>query len=167
MPNSDDPSSEASLSSLDRRLIALLQRDARRTNTSLAKELKVTESTIRRRIEWLIARGYIQIVALTEPLKLGYTVWVIVQVKVDLALIDTAAEALARMPTVSYVAVTTGAFDILFTAHFRSHADLHAFITQDLARIEGIISTGTSIILHLTKRSFEYGVLAANQEPRA
>lgn len=149
---------ENKLSDTDRHLIALLQRDARRPNTVLARELRTTESKIRRRIEWLTRNGFIQFVAMTDPHKLGYSVWVIIQVKTNLPDVQAVADALGQLPVVSYVAVTTGAFDVLFTAHFRSSNELYEFLTKELSQIGGITNVQTSMILRLTKRSFEYGV---------
>jgi Lrp/AsnC family transcriptional regulator for asnA, asnC and gidA len=151
-------SSENRLSSLDRRLIAALQRDARRPNTAIARELRVAESTVRRRIDWLTGEGYIQISALTDPLKIGFPVWVVVEVQVDLPEIENVTEALAALPEVFFIGVTTGAFDIFFTAVFRTNDDLYHFISRKLARIPGIRHTATSSILRLAKRTFAYGV---------
>jgi Lrp/AsnC family transcriptional regulator for asnA, asnC and gidA len=146
------------LSEFDTRLIALLQVDARRSNTDLARELRVAESTVRRRIDWLRREGYIQIAAQTDPFKIGFNVWVMGEVDTELRHRDHVAEELARLPEVSFAAVTTGPFDILFTALFQSNEGLDEFLSKELARIRGITHVTTVNILRLTKRTFAYGV---------
>jgi Lrp/AsnC family transcriptional regulator for asnA, asnC and gidA len=150
--------SRSRLSSLDLRLIARLQIDAHRSNTDLARELHVAESTVRRRINWLTREGYIQIVALTEPFKVGFTTWAMGEVQTVLRQRDAVARRLARCPEISFVAVTTGVYDILFTAVFRSSEEFDTFITKELSRIPGIKHVTTASILRLTKRTFAYGV---------
>ncbi len=149
---------ENRLSRFDLQLIATLQRDARRPNTEIAKELRVAESTVRRRIDWLIREGYIQVAALTDPLRIGFPVWVVVEIQVELPEIESVTAALAGLPEVFFIGVTTGAFDIFFTAVFRSNDELYEFISRKLARIPGIRHTATSSILRLAKRTFAYGV---------
>jgi DNA-binding Lrp family transcriptional regulator len=149
------------LTDFDTRLIALLQVDARRTNTDLARELHVAESTVRRRIDWLRREGYIQIAAQTDPFKIGFSVWIMGGVETELRYRDHVAEELARRPEVSFAAVTTGPFGILFTALFQSNEALDTFLSKELGKIRGIRHVATVNILRLTKRTFAYGVPAA------
>lgn len=146
------------LTEFDLRLLALLQKDAHRSNTSIARELRVGESIVRRRLETLIAAGYVQIVGVTDPLKLGFATWVAVELDVELPRIESVASEIARMPEVVFVCVTTGASDIFFTAVFRSNEEVYHFISQRLARIKGIRNTSTSSILRVMKRTMAYGV---------
>lgn len=139
---------------LDLQLMHILQIDGRRSSTDIGRELGISESTVRRRIEWLTQNGYIQISAICDPIRIGLSVWAMVQMQVDLTHIEAVAEGLAKFPEVTYVAVTTGAFDILFTAIFESHADLYSFMTKKLATFAGVKSTATSTVLRITKRGF-------------
>ena len=86
------------LTDVDLRLISILQSNGRKSNTQISKELGLTESTVRRRIDALIREEYIQIVALTDPLKIGFSVWVLVQAQVDLKYLDKVADELAKFP---------------------------------------------------------------------
>ena len=146
------------LSELDVQLITRLQVDARRPNTEIARELHVAESTVRRRIEALTREGYIQIAARTDPFKVGFTAWAVGEVQTDLRQREAVARRLAKCPEVSWVALTTGTFQLLFTAVFRSNEEFDAFITTTLARIPGIQHVTTASILRLMKRTFAYGV---------
>ena len=155
---------ENRLTQFDLQLVAALQHNARRPNTEIARELRVAESTVRRRIEWLIREGYIEISALTDPLKIGFPVWVVVEIQVDLPQIEAVTDALAQLPEIFFIGVTTGAFDIFFTAVFRSNDELYRFISRELAKIPGIRHTATSSILRLAKRTFAYGVPGLESE---
>lgn len=148
---------ENRLSELDGRLIAILQRDAYRPNTDIARDLKVTESTVRRRVQSLIREGYLKIIGVADPFKLGFAVWVVIELGVDLPRIDAVANEVARLPEVAFVAVTTGVSDIWLHAMFRSNDEVYDFISKKLGSIRGIRKCETATVLRITKRSFAYG----------
>ena len=118
----------------------------------------MAESTVRRRIDWLVREGYVQISALTDPLKIGFPVWVTAEVQAELRSRDRLAEELAAFPEVSFIAVTTGPFNIQFTAVFRSNEHFDGFMSHQLAKLPGIRHIVTATILRLAKRTFAYGV---------
>ena len=148
---------ENRLSELDRRLIAILQRDAYRPNTDIARELRVGESTVRRRIQSLIRDGYLKIIGVADPFRLGFAVWVVFALQVDPSRLDGVAREVGEMPEVAFVAVTTGTNDIWLHAMFRSNDDVYEFVTGRLGRIRGIRKCETATVLRITKRSFAYG----------
>lgn len=148
---------ENRLTDLDNRLIAILQRDAYRPNTDIARELRVGESTVRRRIQALIRNGYLKILGITDPFRLGLAVWVVIGLQVDPPRIDGVANEVAAMPEVAFVAVTTGSTDIWVNAMFKSNEEVYAFISKRLGQIRGIRKCETSTVLRITKRSFAYG----------
>jgi Lrp/AsnC family transcriptional regulator, regulator for asnA, asnC and gidA len=150
-------SDENRLSDLDARLIALLQRDAYRPNTDIARELRVGESTVRRRVQALIRHGYLKIIGVADPFKLGFAVWVVIGLQVDPQRLDAVAGEVARMPEVAFVAVTTGSTDIWVNAMFRSNDEVYEFISSRLGQIRGIRKCETATVLRVTKRSFAYG----------
>ncbi len=148
---------ENRLSALDRRLITILQRDAYRPNTDIARELRAGESTVRRRIKSLIRHGVLKIIGVTDPFKLGFAVWVVIGLQVDPPRIDAVASEVARLPEVAFVAVTTGATDIWINAMFRSNEEVYGFISRRLGQIRGIRKCETATVLRIKKRSFAYG----------
>ncbi len=148
---------ENRLSGLDKRLIAILQRDAYRPNTDIARELRVGESTVRRRIQALIRDGYLKILGITDPFRLGFAVWVVIALQVDPPRIDDVANDVAAMPEVAFVAVTTGSNDIWVHAMFKSNEEVYGFISKRLGQIRGIRKCETATVLRITKRSFAYG----------
>lgn len=144
------------LDDLDHQIINLLRTDARRTNTDLAKQLGVSEGTIRNRIRRLINDGYMLVVAMTRLHKLGYVVDTLIQVNTETGKQMAVAQALSRLPAVRYVAVTTGAYDIAVGAVFRSNDELLKFLTEEVASIPGVVHTGTSHILRTLKRTHDW-----------
>ena len=92
---------------LDRKIIGILQLDGRASNAKIARELGVSEGTIRRRLKRLIEDEAIQVVALPEPSKLGYNTEAIVGIQVDPGKLEYVAEELGRAPETLNVSVTT------------------------------------------------------------
>lgn len=143
-----------SLSDFDRTLISLLEVDGRQSNTHIARKLQVAESTVRRRIDWLVKQGVVQITAQTDPLKIGYPVWIVGQVEIEVGSAEEVVEAIAKFPEVTFIAITTGAYDALFTAIFRNTGELYKFCNGPLTSIKGIRKVESSLVLRLVKRQF-------------
>ena len=97
---------------LDSRIIGLVQMDGRASNAKIARELGVSEGTIRRRVGRLIQEGVIRFTAVPNIEKMGYGTTALVGVQTRPGKADDVAEALARLEEVHYAAVTTGAFDV-------------------------------------------------------
>lgn len=141
---------------LDRRIITMLQADGRCSNREIARSLGVPEATVRYRVRRLTEGGLLRITALIEPEKLGYDLTAVVSVQAQAPLIKQISETLARFPEVMYLVVTTGVHDIVFTATFRNHDHMYQFISERLARIDGVARIETAIGLRVLKREFEW-----------
>jgi len=151
-----DPAQEP-LTELDRVIIDQLQRDGRRPYTRMAADLGVAESTIRARTEQLIKRGVLQVVGVTDPLRLGYDQMAMVGVRCESDRLLAVADAVAALPEVTYVVITAGAFDLLVETVCRDNAELLSFLAERLRRIEGVVSTETFVYLRIAKQSFHWG----------
>ncbi len=163
------------LTDLDFQLMGILQIDGRRSSTEIAKELGVSESTVRRRIDWLTENKFIQISAICDPIRIGFSIWIIVQLQVDLSEIEVVAKELAQLPEVFFIATTTGAFNIYFTGVFTSNEHVYHFMTTKLAAYRGIKNSSSYTILRLAKRTFALAdprriageTLASKKKPKA
>lgn len=158
-----------SLSVLDIGIIRCLHADARRSVASIAHELRIPESTVRHRLNRLVRRGVIEFAALTNPLQLGYQIWAIIEVQAELRKIRPVAQRLAAAPEVYFVGITTGGYDVLAGAVFRSNDALLDFITRRLSGIPGIVRTFTSSVLQVVKRTMSFPLPeaeAAGRPPR-
>src|SRR5260370_15238000 len=106
------------LDEIDRRVIKILQVDGRRPNTEIARELHVSETTIRKRIAQLVSRGLINIVAVPTPRAIGLNLSAIIGISVTLPKLTQISEELKRQREVRYVGVSTGRYDIIVEAFF-------------------------------------------------
>lgn len=144
------------LDELDQRIFRELRTDARRSNTDLAKQLGVSEGTIRNRIRRLINRGYMIVVAMTRLHKLGFDTDVLIEISTEAGRQMEVAQRLSAMEATRYVALTTGAYDILVVAVFRNNGELFDFLTGELSRVPGIMRTQTSHVIRTLKRVHDW-----------
>ncbi len=145
------------VSELDKAIIEQLQSDGRRPYTRIAAELGVSEAAVRARTNRLIERGVLQIVGVTDPLKLGYDQMALIGVRCEGEDLLPAADAIADLPEVIYVVVTAGAFDLLVEVVCRDNESLLAFLTEKLRRVPGVVATETFVYLRIVKQSYHWG----------
>lgn len=119
----------------------------------IAKEVGLPESTVRNRLARLTESGILECVAMTNPLKLGYQLWVMISIQVDLTRLDEAARRLSEVPEIYFVAITTSGYEIAASGVFRSNEEFLAFITDTLAGIPGVTHSVTYNVLKVYKRS--------------
>ncbi len=136
---------------LDRKLIYHLRRDGRSSNIELAKRTGVSEGTIRRRFRKLVDDGVILVAAVSDPAKVGLDTTAVVGLQVAPADVESVAEQLAQLEQVDYVAITTGAFDIIMLVALGSPADLAVFLQATVGAIAGVRRTETFINLSVKK----------------
>ena len=144
------------IDSLDAAIIACLHRDARASANAMAESLGVPESTIRNRLGRLVEAGVIEFVALTNPLRLGHSVWVMMEIEVEARSIRRTAVALSKIPEVYFVYITTGSFDVFAGATFSTNEEMVDFLTNVLSKVEGIVRVNTRTILEVHKRVFKF-----------
>lgn len=150
--------SEAILDEIDQRVIRILQTDGRRPNTEIARELRVSETTVRKRISQLVSRGLINIVAVPTPRAVGMNLSAIIGISVTLPQLREISEELKRQREVRYVGVSTGRYDIIVEAFFFDQRHFLDFISNRLGRMGGITSLETSVILEVVKFSYEWEI---------
>lgn len=141
---------------LDMQIVLLLQRDGRATNAQIARDLQVSEGTIRRRIDALTSAGVMKVVAITNPFAVGLSTPVLILLNVDVRAWESVAEALVQMPETRYVAHSTGEHDIVLEALFPSNHQLLVFLRDRLSKVPGITKVETSIQLDVLKRNYEW-----------
>jgi Lrp/AsnC family transcriptional regulator for asnA, asnC and gidA len=123
------------VSDLDKRIIEHLQADGRRPFTQIAAELGVSEAAVRARTNRLIERGILQVVGVTDPLKLGFQ----------------------QMPEVDYVVITAGTYDLLIETVCEDNEALLRFLTERLRPIDGVRETETFVYLRMVKQTYQWG----------
>lgn len=147
----------ASADEIDRQLIRELQSDARQSNVSLAQKVGLTEGAVRRRIDNLLKSGEFRIVAVGDPELLGLRTHAVIGMRADMNRLEELTAELAAMRELSYVYETTGQYDIIIVGFFASNEQLREFLMRKLAKLEGIISSDTFLVMRTAKRSFRWG----------
>jgi len=145
------------VSELDKRIIEHLQEDGRRPYTQIAAELGVSEAAIRARTNRLVERGILQIVGVTDPLKLGFHQMAMVGVRCERDRLVQVAEAVAEMPEVDYVVITAGTYDILIETVCEDNEALLRFLAERLRTIDGVRETETFVYLRMVKQTYQWG----------
>jgi Lrp/AsnC family transcriptional regulator for asnA, asnC and gidA len=141
---------------LDLKIISLLRHNGRTSNRELARLLGYSEATIRRRVSALIERGQIKIAAIANPYRLGYTMDVIMGVEVAPGMLKEAAEQFAAIENVRSVTITTGAYDLIIAAMFRSNDEYLEFLSTDVRQISGLARIHAANSLSVVKRSYDF-----------
>ena len=144
------------LDELDRALIALLQEDARTSYHDLGTTLGVSPSTARRRVERLIDGGVIKAVVVPDWPKLGFSFVALVGISVELSKLRDVGRGLSSMDEVTWVGMTTGAFDLVAQIILPRNKDITRFITERIAPIDGIRNMETLMVPEWIKSFEEY-----------
>lgn len=135
---------------LNEELIKLLAQDATQGSNSLARKLRVTAATIRRRKKELQSQGILRIVGVVNHEKIG-NLTVMAAFDVETTKLQSALNLLSNCPEVTWCSTTTGRFDILALLRLRSTDELSEFIENRVPGIEGLKSCETFICLHNPK----------------
>ncbi len=145
------------ISSLDKRIIEHLQQDGRRPFTQIAAELGVSEAAVRARTNRLIERGILQIVGVTDPLKLGFHQMAMVGVRCDGDMLVRVAEQIAELPEVSYAVITAGPYDVLVETVCEDNEALLSFLVARLRSIPGVRDMEAFVYLRIVKETYQWG----------
>jgi len=139
------------LDSIDEQLARLLGQDARQNSETLAKQLKLSSATVRRRLRKLIRDDLLHIVGVVDPDKFGFPLAAIIALDVRHDKLESAMQALANHPKVRWVSTTTGRFDIIARVRFPSTESLSEFMVKELTQMEGVRNSETFICLDVRK----------------
>jgi Lrp/AsnC family transcriptional regulator for asnA, asnC and gidA len=145
------------VSDLDKRIIEHLQQDGRRPFTQIATDLGVSEAAVRARTNRLIEKGILQIVGVTDPLKVGFQQWAMIGVRCEASRLIEVAEEIATFPETDYVVVTAGTYDILVECVAADNDALLVFLSTKLRKIPGVRETETFVYLRLMKQTYQWG----------
>lgn len=145
-----------SLDAKSKTIIELLQRDGRRSYAEIGKAVGLSEAAVRQRVQKLTDAGVMQIVAVTDPMRLGFSRQAMIGIRVSG---DTrvVADRLSEMPEVSYVVLSAGSFDILAELVCEDDDALIELLNQKIRGIEGVSITETFVYLQLNKQKYDWG----------
>jgi Lrp/AsnC family transcriptional regulator for asnA, asnC and gidA len=141
------------LDPIDCHIIRILQKDGRTSNVEIARQVGISEATVRKRLERLLSGDVISVTAIPDADKVGLSTITFITLGVDLSQIDRICDQLARLPEVRAIYYTSGESDLIAEAWFSSGDELLRFLTHHLASIPGIQRTATSHVLRTVKDS--------------
>lgn len=139
-----------------KRIIELLQEDGRRSYRSIATEVGLSEAAVRQRVQRLSETGVIQVVAVTDPVQVGFTRQAMVGVRTE-GDVEEVADRLARIKEVDYLVVTAGSFDILLEIVGEDDAHLLDLLFRQIRSTPGVVATESFIYLKLVSQRYDWG----------
>lgn len=146
------------LDELDRRIIRLLQRNARVPNTEIGRALDVTETTIRNRVSRLLDEQLIEIVAVVDPRATDATISAFLLLSVLPAEVGPAVEQLRGRPEVRYLSEVVGRGQVMAEAFFRDLGHLLSFQNEVLGVLPGVTGVESLLVGQVHKLSYEWEI---------
>jgi len=149
-------SSSFSLDDVSKRIIEVLQEDGRMSYAAIGKAVGLSEAAVRQRVQRLLDAQVMQIVAVTDPMQVGFPRQAMIGIRAEG---DTrvVADRLAELSEIDYVVVTAGSFDILVEAVCEDDDGLLELINAKIRAIPGVVGTETFVYLKLRKQLYNWG----------
>lgn len=145
------------LDQVDCRMIELLQKDGRISNTEIAKKIGISEATVRTRLNRLIREEFIQIVAVSNPMKLGFDMVGNIRIHVEIKKMTKIIRELKKLKPLWFIVQTTGGTGIDTEFVVKSLDELNDLIFEKINKIDGVVKTETSLFLKYIKRQYDWG----------
>ena len=142
------------LDEIDRFIVEAMRKDGRVAFSQIAEQLNVSAGMIRLRYNRLVEEGYLRVVAISTPLRLGYKTMAMIGIRVDGSRLLEAAEKISKLEEVIYLVVTSGRFDIFAEVVCRDQDHLLEFISGKLSRIEGVRESESFMHLKIMKEIY-------------
>ena len=143
------------LDDTDKAIIRELQVDGRVAYSRLAPQIGLSEAAVRQRVNRLQDRGVIQIVAVTDPVSLGFPVQAMLGIKIGRA-VDTTAEKISQIESVDYTVITTGRFDVLAEVVCRD-TDHLLELSNQIRDVDGVNDVEVMTYLRMVQQNYDWG----------
>jgi len=154
--NQSRPGAAFQLDELSKAIIEKLQQDGRRSYAGIGKAVGLSEAAVRQRVQRMVDAGVMQIVAVTDPMQLGFARQAMIGIKCTG---DTTkvAQKLAELESVDYVVLTAGSFDAIVEVVCEDDDSLLELLNTQIRALPGVISTETLVYLKLVKQQYNWG----------
>ncbi|WP_274651971.1 Lrp/AsnC family transcriptional regulator [Paenibacillus humicola] len=156
MKESGTQNLNADLDELDYRIVQFLQDNARYPFTQIAKQLGVTERTVRMRVQQMQQDGILSLVGVVNPIKAGIRMQTIIQIAVASNKLDHVIGELNDTDEARLVLLTSGEYQLMIEVFTRDNEELSLFIRDKLLRIEGIVKTNVIMELKVLKSRMKF-----------
>jgi len=147
---------ESQLDEISKQIVEQLQLDGRKSYAEIGKVVGLSEAAVRQRVQKLTESKVMQIVAVTDPLVLGFSRQAMIGIKCS-GNAPKLAEDLAKISSVDYVVLTAGSFDILVEAVCEDDDHLLSLINNEIRTLPGVISAESFVYLKLEKQHYNWG----------
>ena len=151
-----DKPSRVSLDDADRRIIEMLQVDGRMAYGAIAADIDLSETAVRRRVQRLRESGALDIVAVTDPLQLGFKREAMLGVRVR-GDVRAVADEIAAIDEAIYVVMTAGSFDIILELICEDDDHLLHVLNDRIRAVQGVTEVETFVYLKLAKQTYSWG----------
>ena len=141
---------------VSRAIIEQLQADGRRSYAAIGQAVGLSEAAVRQRVQKLIESGVMQIVAVTDPMQIGFARQAMVGIGVS-GDVESVAAKLAKIPEVDYLVVTAGSWDILAEIVVADDDHLLQVVNRDIRSLDGVERTESWLYLKLAKQTYNWG----------
>lgn len=142
------------LDAVDLKILEALRGDGRVAFSQIAEQLGVSPGMIRMRYNRMVEMGFLKVVAITNPLRMGYEAMAMIGIRTEGKRMLEVAEQVAGFDEVVYLVVTSGRYDIMVEVFCRDHADLLRFITEKLYSIDGVRESESFLQLKIVKEVY-------------
>jgi Lrp/AsnC family transcriptional regulator for asnA, asnC and gidA len=151
------PGGKVVLDDVSKSIIEELQQDGRRSYAAIGKVVGLSEAAVRQRVQRLVDSGVMQVVAVTDPMELGFARQAMIGIRTSGPL-QPIADALAALEEVDYVVITAGSYDVLVEVVCESDEELLSVLSEKIRTIDNVVSTETFMYLQLRKQTYSWGV---------
>ena len=139
---------------IDLQIIDALRKDGRVAFAQIAEQLNVSPGMIRLRYNRLLEEGYLKVVAITNPLRMGFKTMAMIGIRAEGSKLLEVAEKISRLDEVIYLVISSGRFDLFAEVVCRDHEDLLRFITERLSTVDGVRETESFLHLKIAKEIY-------------
>ena len=140
---------------VSKHIIEQLQQDGRRSYAAIGKAVGLSEAAVRQRVQRLLDLGVMQIVAVTDPMSLGFNRQAMIGIRCGGDL-QQVADLLAEMEAIDYVVITAGSFDLLAEVVCEDDDQLLHILGQ-VRSLPSVTATETLVYLKLRKQTYHWG----------
>ena len=147
---------QSQLDEISKKIVEQLQHDGRKSYAEIGKAVGLSEAAVRQRVQKLTESKVMQIVAVTDPLSLGFSRQAMIGIKCS-GDATKLSKDLAGISSVDYVVLTAGSFDILVEAVCEDDDHLRSLINNEIRPLPGVISAESFVYLKLEKQHYNWG----------
>jgi Lrp/AsnC family transcriptional regulator, regulator for asnA, asnC and gidA len=124
--------------------------------SSVGKAVGLSEAAVRQRVQRLVEGGVMQIVAVTDPMQIGFARQAMIGISAA-GDVEAIANKLAAIDEVDYIVITAGSLDLLVEVVVEDDEHLLRLVNGQIRTIEGVIKTETFLYLKLLKQTYNWG----------